>query len=63
MTMTIDRVLRLAELCRITGLSRSAIYQGERNGTFPASFKLGPRAKGWRESDVAAWIASGGAGK
>jgi len=59
--MQIDRILRLAELCRVTGMSRSAIYHGERAGTFPRSIPLGPRAKGWRESDIARWIAEGGA--
>lgn len=57
----IDRILRQAELCRVTGLSRSTLYRFERDGRLPHSIQLGQRAKGWRESDIARWIAEGGA--
>ena len=49
-------ILRLPEVIRQTGQSRSTIYRGVANGTFPAPVALGPRAVGWRESDVLAWL-------
>lgn len=52
------RMLRMPEIKRITGLPRSTIYRLAGAGTFPASVRLAPRAVGWRESDVAAWLAA-----
>ena len=52
------QILRLPEVTRRTGRSRSAIYRGVADGTFPAPVALGPRAVGWRESDITAWIES-----
>ena len=51
----LQRVLRLSELFRPTGLKRSAIYAKIAEGTFPKPIPLGPRAVGWLESDIAAW--------
>ena len=39
-----------------TGLSRSTIYLRMTQGTFPKSIPLGPRAIGWLESEVEAWL-------
>ena len=39
-----------------TGLSRSTIYLRMAQGTFPKSIPLGPRAIGWLESEVEAWL-------
>ena len=47
--------LRLPEVQNRTGKSRSAIYQGISDGTFPKQIKLGgPRAVGWLESEIEA---------
>ena len=51
-----DRFLRLPEVLRRTGLSRSTLYRKLKQGQFPSSRQLGKRAVGWRESDVIAWI-------
>jgi prophage regulatory protein len=51
-------VLRLPEVKRRTGLSRSSIYNKIAKGEFPSGFLLGPRARGWLESDIDDWIAS-----
>jgi prophage regulatory protein len=53
-----DAILRRPEVTRRTGRSRSAIYRGVAAGTFPAPVALGPRAVGWRESDIIEWIES-----
>lgn len=51
-----DRLLRLPEVQRLTGLGRSAIYQQMKEGFFPRSVKIGPRAATWSEAAVQAWI-------
>ena len=49
-------ILRLPEVIARTGLSRTNVYRRIAAGTFPAPVALGPRAVGWRESDVIEWI-------
>lgn len=51
-----DRLLRLPEVQRLTGLGRSAIYQQMKDGHFPRSVKAGPRASTWSEMAVQSWI-------
>ena len=51
-----DRLLRLPEVQRLTGLGRSAIYQQMKDGFFPRSVKAGPRAATWSEAAVQGWI-------
>jgi prophage regulatory protein len=51
-----DRLLRLPEVERLTGLRRSAIYEQMQRGIFPRSVKVGPRAATWSETDVQGWI-------
>lgn len=50
-------ILRRAQVQARTGLSRSTIYQYIQDGHFPRPLQLGPRAVGWLESEVSAWIA------
>jgi len=52
-----DRLLRLPEVQRLTGLGRSAIYLQMQEGVFPRSVKAGRRAATWSEAAVQAWIA------
>jgi prophage regulatory protein len=49
-------ILRLPEVKRITGLSRSSIYLRISQGRFPRSISLGGRAVGWVSSDVSNWV-------
>jgi prophage regulatory protein len=51
-----ERLLRLPAVMAIVGLQKSSIYDGVRNGTFPAPIKLSRRAVCWPESHVAAWV-------
>lgn len=53
-----DRILRLPEVRAVTGKSRSSIYQGIANGTFPNSVALGPRSIGFRASSIEAYLQS-----
>jgi prophage regulatory protein len=50
-------ILRRPQVERRTGLSRSTLYLYIQDGHFPRPLRLGPRAVGWLESDVSAWIA------
>lgn len=50
------RILRLHEVCKLTGLSRSSIYLKVSVSEFPKPIKLGLRSVGWIEAEVAAWI-------
>ena len=53
--VTTTTFLRLPEVQSRTGKSRSAIYQGVNDGTFPKPIKLGPRAVGWIEAEIEAY--------
>ena len=53
------RILRLKEVQRMTGLSRSTIYVEMAKGNFPRQVQLtGVRSVGWYESAVVQWIES-----
>ncbi len=47
---------RLADVVRITALSRSSIYRRIAAGEFPPQVSLGGRATGWRREALQAWI-------
>jgi len=51
-----NRLLRLPEVQRLTGLRRSAIYDQMQRGRFPRSVKSSTRAAAWSEAAVQAWI-------
>jgi prophage regulatory protein len=52
------RLLRRAEVERLTGLSRSTLYSWMKEGRFPQPVRLGARIVAWRESDVTEWLES-----
>ncbi len=49
-------ILRLPQVKTRVGLSRSSIYLGVLQGTFPKTVKLGARAVGWLEGEIEAWL-------
>ena len=49
-------ILRLPEVKRSTGLSRSTIYLRVAEGKFPKPVCLGGRAVGWLEEEVQDWL-------
>lgn len=53
-----ERILRPAEVDRVTGLSKSARYDMEARGLFPKRIKLSARSSGYLESEVEDWIQS-----
>ena len=50
------QILRLPQVCRMTGLGRSMIYQLEAESRFPCRVRIGARAVGWVESEVQGWL-------
>jgi prophage regulatory protein len=51
------RLLRLPQVCEITGLSRSSIYQFQAENRFPRAVKISERAVGWVEHEIQTWLA------
>jgi prophage regulatory protein len=49
-------ILRLPEVKRSTGLSRSTIYFRIAQGNFPKPVSLGGRAVGWLEAEIQEWL-------
>ena len=52
------KVLRLPAVLERIGLSKSTLWRLINDGEFPEPIKLGPRATGWLEEEVEAWIKS-----
>lgn len=51
------QILRLQQVCRMTGLCRSLVYQLEADNQFPKRVRLTERAVGWIEGEVQGWLA------
>ena len=50
-----NKLISISEVCEITGLKKSSIYQRISEGTFAAPIKLG-RASRWEMNFVNAWV-------
>ncbi|CAM3208543.1 helix-turn-helix transcriptional regulator [Vibrio diazotrophicus] len=50
------RFIRLHEVSKMTGLSKSSIYDYMSAGLFPKSCSLGIRSVAWIESEVEQWM-------
>lgn len=51
-----QRFLRRPEVEQRTGLSKTSIYRGIQEGTFPQPLPLGPRTVVWPESAIVEWM-------
>jgi len=49
-------ILRMPSVRRMTALGRSTIYRLMAQKLFPSAIKLGPRAVGWRLTDIDQWL-------
>ena len=54
--LTEDFCLRLPQVLELIPISKSAWWQGCKEGRFPKPIKLGPRTSAWRSSDIAALV-------
>ena len=50
------RILRLPEVCQVTGLKRAMIYRLQQRKSFPQSVKITDHAVGWINAEVQAWL-------
>ena len=50
------KILRLPQVCEVTGLCRSMTYQLVAELRFPQRVKIGTRAVGWLDKEVNAWL-------
>lgn len=50
------QLIRLAEVLKQTGLSRSLLYGKLDNGDFPRPVKLGNRVNAWSADEIQEWI-------
>jgi prophage regulatory protein len=48
-------LIRLADVCRFLGISRSTVYKKLSESSFPKPARLGPRTVRWRVDDIEAW--------
>ena len=53
-----DRILSIAEVVAMTGLSEATIWREIQANRFPKAVVISPRRRGWRLSDLLAWLAS-----
>jgi len=51
-------MLKLKEVQKLTGLSRSSIYAYIDKGLFPAQVKLGERSVAWLDTEIESWVDS-----
>ena len=50
------RMLRLPDVCEVTGLSPTTVWRREKDGQFPRRRRLGVNLVAWRSDQIAAWI-------
>ena len=50
------RLLNLAEVCKMTTLSRATVYRHIADGRFPRPLRLAGRRVAWRFRDICAWL-------
>jgi prophage regulatory protein len=51
-----ERFLRLPEVVRRVGISKSSVWLWIRQGRFPEPIRVGPRVTCWRLTEIDAWI-------
>lgn len=51
-----DRYIRMKELCKMLGISRSTIYRLVIENKFPRQIKLTERTSVWKLSDINSWV-------
>ena len=52
------KILRISDVTRITGLSRTTLWRLERRGDFPSRLRLSQHSCGWVAQEIEEWIAS-----
>lgn len=52
-----EQLLTIKDVCSITRISRTMVYNAMNEGRFPRSVRLGRKAIRWRASDIEKWLA------
>jgi predicted DNA-binding transcriptional regulator AlpA len=50
------RLIRIAEVLHMSGLSRTSLYRSIRTEHFPAPVRLTARSVAWPHDEVVAWV-------
>lgn len=53
-----DRVIRLAEVKKIAGVSSMSLWRWEQSGEFPRRFPIGGNSIGWSYAEIMDWLKS-----
>ena len=56
-----ERMMRMAEVVQVTGLSKTTLWRRVKAGDFPPPVRFGSlatRSVGWRESEIEGWLNS-----
>jgi prophage regulatory protein len=53
----VERLIRISEVKRLTGLSTATLYRKISGGDFPRPVQLGAAARAWVLSEIQNWIA------
>jgi predicted DNA-binding transcriptional regulator AlpA len=56
--MSVSPIIRPTQAARLLGISRATLYRWEASGRLAPRVILGPGVSGWKEADLAAFIAS-----
>jgi excisionase family DNA binding protein len=58
MLAPLSRIIRPSQAAKLLGISRATIYRWESTGRLAPRVILGPGTSGWKEEDLAAFIAA-----
>jgi predicted DNA-binding transcriptional regulator AlpA len=56
--MPVSPIIRPAQAARLLGISRATLYRWEKTGRLAPRVILGPNTSGYKEEDLAAFIAA-----
>lgn len=57
MNMTNQRLLTYQDLCDMLNRKRNTIWSWVKSGKFPEPVRVHGRAVGWKQEDIAQWLA------
>lgn len=60
---TLDRIIRPRALADRLGVSATTLWRMRQRGDLPEPISISTGAKGWREGDIASWLAARAEGR